>query len=106
MAYGEGSASSPLPRSGLKRPHGQSPYGLHAAPPSRLKRPHGQSPYGLHAAPPSRLKRPHGQSPYGLHAAPPSRRLRQDFVDEQLGALALLRALLVMARDHLADQTE
>src|SRR2546423_13501414 len=68
MAYGAGSASSSLPRSGLKRPH--------------------------------------GQSPYGLHAAPPSRRLREDFVDEQLGALALLRALLVMARDHLADETE
>src|SRR6059058_1749209 len=68
MACGEGSASSSLPRGGLKRPH--------------------------------------GQSPYGLYAAPPSRRLREDFVDQQFGALALLCALLVMARDHLADESE
>src|SRR5438034_513414 len=34
------------------------------------------------------------------------RRLREDFVHERLGALPLLRALLVVARDHLADQAE
>src|SRR5205085_7052674 len=56
-----------------------------------------------------------------LHEAPrsparsagiPARRFRnrgpsgQDLVDEQLGPLALRRPLLVVARDHLADQAE
>src|SRR6476659_2540301 len=30
----------------------------------------------------------------------------EDFVDEQIAAVALLRSLLVVARDHLADQPE
>jgi hypothetical protein len=30
----------------------------------------------------------------------------EDFVDELLGAVAFLRTLLVVARDHLADQPE